>query len=326
MAPTPSDDLSRRTFLTGAGAAGVAALAGCATQSGGDGSGDGDGLSGSIAVAGSSTVFPLATQMKQAFQEEHPDVTISIQSTGSGGGFQNHFCVGDTDFNNASRPIKDPEEELCAENGVEWVELKVATDALTVVVNNDADWVDCVTVEELRQLWSADGATAWSDVNAEWPDEPITRFGPTEASGTFDYFNEVIIGEEHEHTSDLQATEQDRTIIQGVQNDPYAIGYFGFAFYVNNEDAVKALSVDDGDGCVAPTLENAKSGAYTPLSRPLFTYPAVSSLEEKPQVREFAEFLVRNTTNEALVADEVGYVPNTEEEMQAQLDALEPYL
>ncbi len=329
MATNPSDDLSRRTFLTGAGAAGLAALAGCATQSGGGddgGSTDDGGLSGSIAIAGSSTVFPLASQMKQEFQAEHPDVSISIQSTGSGGGFQNHFCPGDTDFNNASRPIKPEEEDLCSDNGVDWVELKVATDALTVVVNNDADWVDCVTVEELRQLWSADGATTWSDVNADWPDEEITRFGPTEASGTFDYFNEVIIGEEHEHTSDLQATEQDRTIVQGVQNDEYAIGYFGFAFFVNNQGAVKALSVDDGDGCVAPTLENAKTGKYTPLSRPLFTYPSVSSLQEKPQVREFAEFFVENTTNQEIVADEVGYVPNTEEEMQEQLGKLEPYL
>ncbi|MDZ7701465.1 MAG: PstS family phosphate ABC transporter substrate-binding protein [Halobacteriales archaeon] len=328
MASTPSDEPSRRTFLTGAGAAGLAALAGCATQSGGDGSdgGTADSLSGSIAIAGSSTVFPLATQMKQAFQEEHPEVTISIQSTGSGGGFQNHFCPGDTDFNNSSRPIKDAEKELCSDNGVEWVELQVATDALTVVVNNDNDWVDCLTVDELKRLWVADGATKWSDVNAEWPDEEINRFGPTEASGTFDYFKEEIIGEDDEHTSDLQATEQDRTIIQGVQNDQYALGYFGFAFFVNNKDAVKALSIDDGDGCVPPTLENAKSGTYAPLSRPLFTYPAVSSLENKPQVRSFAEFFVRHTTDQEIVADKVGYVPNTESEMQDQLAKLEPYL
>ncbi|MFB6361046.1 MAG: PstS family phosphate ABC transporter substrate-binding protein, partial [Halobacteriales archaeon] len=252
--------------------------------------------------------------------------TISVQSTGSGGGFQNNFCTGDTDFNNASRPIKDAEKELCSDNGVDWVELKVATDAVTVVVNNDNDWVDCVTVDELKQLWVADGATTWSDVNDDWPDKEINRFGPTEASGTFDYFNEEIIGEEDEHTSDLQATEQDRTIIQGVQNNEYAIGYFGFAFFVNNQDAVKALAIDDGDGCVPPTLENAKTGTYTPLSRPLFTYPAVSSLENKPQVREFAEFFVKHTTSQEIVADKVGYVPNTEAEMQDQLAKLEPYL
>ncbi|MDX1745319.1 MAG: PstS family phosphate ABC transporter substrate-binding protein [Halobacteriales archaeon] len=312
--------------MLGATSAGLTGLAGCLTQSGTGGDGSDGELSGSISIAGSSTVFPLATQMKQAFQEDHPDVSISILSTGSGGGFQNHFCVGNTDFNNASRPIKPEEESLCEGNGVGWIELKVATDALTVVVNNEADWIDCATIDELRQLWSADGATTWSDVDDGWPDEEITRFGPTEASGTFDYFNEVIIGEEHEHTSDLQATEQDRTIIQGVQNNEYAIGYFGFAFFVNNQDAIKALSIDGGDGCIAPTLETAKSGEYAPLSRPLFTYSAVSSLEEKPHVVDFAEFFVRNTTNRELVADVVGYVPNTEEEMRAQLAKIEPYL
>jgi len=336
MALNPSDDLTRRKFLTGAGGAGLAALAGCATQSGNsDENGDGgsgntgtgeNGLSGDIAIAGSSTVFPLATQMKQEFQQEHPDVSISIQSTGSGGGFQNHFCPGDTDFNNASRPIKSAEKELCSEKGVEWVELRVATDALTVVVNNDNNWVDCLTVDQLKQLWVAEGASTWSDVNPDWPDEEVTRFGPTEASGTFDYFNDEIIGEEDEHTSDLQATEQDRTIIQGVQNDQYAIGYFGFAFFVNNQEAVKALSIDDGEGCVEPTLENAKTGKYTPLSRPLFTYPAVASLKNKPQVRAFAEFFVKQSTDQQIVADDVGYVPNTDAEMQEQLSKLEPYL
>ncbi|MFB6299351.1 MAG: phosphate ABC transporter substrate-binding protein PstS family protein [Halobacteriales archaeon] len=327
--------VSRRNFLTMSGAAGVTALAGCATQSGSDGGGGSDGtgtnsgdgsLSGDINIAGSSTVFPLATQMKQEFQAEHPEVNISVQSTGSGGGFQNHFCVGNTDFNNASRPIKEEEKQLCQENGVEWIELKVATDALTVVVNTDADFVDCLTIEELRQLWAADGATNWSDVRSEWPDKEIKRFGPTEASGTFDYFNEAIIGEEADHTSDLQATENDRTIIQGVRNNEYAIGYFGFAFYSNNKDAVKALAIDNGDGCVAPSLDTAKSGEYKPLSRPLFTYPSVSSLKEKPQVAEFAEFFVEHTTDEEIVAEEVGYVPNTEEEKQTQMDKLSDYL
>ncbi|MFB6149313.1 MAG: phosphate ABC transporter substrate-binding protein PstS family protein [Halobacteriales archaeon] len=326
--------VSRRNFLAVSGAAGITALAGCATQSGsGGGGGDGtettggdDSLSGNINIAGSSTVFPLATQMKQEFQKEHPNVKISVQSTGSGGGFQNHFCVGNTDFNNASRPIKPEEKQLCNENGVEWVELKVATDALTVVVNTEADFVDCLTIEELRQLWSANGATKWSDVRSEWPDKEIKRFGPTEASGTFDYFNEAIMGEEAKHTSDLQATENDRTIIQGVRNNEYAIGYFGFAFYANNKDAVKALSIDNGNGCVAPSLETAKSGKYKPLSRPLFTYPAVSSLKNKPQVAEFAEFFVKHSTSEEIVAEKVGYVPNTKEEMQAQMDKLSEYL
>jgi phosphate transport system substrate-binding protein len=325
---------SRRKFLTATGAGlGALALAGC-TQQGGDGGdggsgggngGDGDGggdegLSGEINIAGSSTVFPLATQMKEEFQAEHPEVSINIQSTGSGGGFQNFFCVGDSDFNNASRPIRSEEEELCAENGVTPIELRVATDALTVVVNNDAEFISDVTVEELQQIWSEDGAQSWSDVREEWPDEEINRFGPTEASGTYDYFIEAIIGEEGErqHTTDLQATENDRTIVQGVQNNEYAIGYMGFAYYSNNQDTVKALAVDG----VEPSLETAKSGEYTPLSRPLFTYPAKERLAEA-HIAEFARFFIRSSTSTEIVAEKVGYVPNSQEEADAQLEALE---
>lgn len=333
MPESESDRTSRRRFLTAAGASvGALALAGCTQEggtggsggsggSGGDsGGGDGGGLSGEINVAGSSTVFPLATQMKEEFQAEHPDVSISIQSTGSGGGFQNFFCVGDTDFNNASRPIKQEEKDLCAENGVTPIELRVATDALTVVVNNEADFVSDVTVEELQQIWSEDGAEKWSDVRDDWPDEEINRFGPTEASGTYDYFIEAIIGEdgERQHTTDLQATENDRTIIQGVQNDEYAIGYMGFAYYSNNQDAVKALAVDG----VEPSLETAKSGEYTPLSRPLFTYPAKERLAEE-HIAEFARFFVEKSTSTEIVAEKVGYVPNSEEEADAQLETLE---
>jgi phosphate transport system substrate-binding protein len=322
--------VSRRNFLAASGAAGALALAGCTQNpggSGGSGNGsDGDELSGNINIAGSSTVFPLATEMKEQFQEDHSQVNISIQSTGSGGGFQNYFCVGDTDFNNASRPIKPEEESLCQEEGVEWVELKVATDALTVVVNNEADWVDCVTPDQLKQIWEDGGAETWSEIDSDWPDETIELFGPTEASGTFDYFKEAIVGEETAHTSRHQATENDRTIVQGVQNSQYAMGYLGFAYYTTNEEAVKALGVDDGNGCVKPSLETAKSGEYTPLSRPLFTYPAVSSLENEPQVRAFAEFFMNSSTSTEIVADEVGYVPNSETEAEEQLSKLEPYL
>jgi len=322
----PAGSVSRRRFLGAAGGAGALALAGCTTtQDGGDG-GDGGGLSGNINIAGSSTVFPLSVQLKERFQQEHSDVSISVQSTGSGGGFQNYFCVGDTDFNNASRPIQPEEEDLCSENGVEWVELKVATDALTVIVNNDADWIDCITTDQLRDIWRADGVTNWSDLDADWPDEEIQLFGPTEASGTFDYFNEAILGEEIDHTSRHQATENDRTIVQGVNRTTYAMGYLGFAYYTNSADQVTALGVDDGDGCIEPSLETAKSGEYAPLSRPLFTYPAVSSLEEKPQVAAFAEFIVNSSTSTEIVAEEVGYVPNSADEADAQLEKLQPYL
>jgi phosphate transport system substrate-binding protein len=330
------EGVSRRKFIATSAAVGAAGLAGC-TQSGSTGSGDGGGdggdgggdggdtgLSGTIDIAGSSTVFPLATAVSEVFREDHPDVEINLQSTGSGGGFQNFFCVGETDFNNASRPIQEEEEDLCAENDVTPVELQVATDALTVIVNNEADFVDCMTVEDLRTVWSAETQpTTWSDVNSDWPDEEIELFGPSDASGTYDYFIESIIGEEGPgHRQDYSATEQDRTIIQGVEGSEYAIGYMGFAYYSTNTDRVKALSIDDGNGCVEPSLETAKSGEYSPLSRPLFTYPSQSSLAEE-HVAEFARFFVEQTTNQELVAEEVGYVPLDDQQQQEQMDTLE---
>lgn len=329
MADDPSNrTVSRRNFIAASGAAGALALAGC-TQNPNQGSGNGNGtrdqLSGSISITGSSTVFPLATQMKTAFQKEHDGVNISIKSTGSGGGFENFFCTGESDMNNASRPIKQAEKQKCKSNNVKWVELKVATDALTVIVNNQADWIDCLTVDELKQIWKTDGATKWSDVNSEWPDKKISLYGPTEASGTFDYFKEAVLGEDTAHTTRHQATEQDNTIVQGVARDKYAMGYLGFAYYSENKDRVKALGIDNGDGCVKPSLESAKSGEYKPLARPLFTYPAVSSLKNKDQVLAFSQFFVRKSTSKEIVADKVGYVPNSEEEAQAQLDKLKQY-
>jgi phosphate transport system substrate-binding protein len=322
-----SGHLSRRTFLAATGTVGTIGLAGC-TQSGSDG-GDGDdgddgGLSGTIDIAGSSTVFPVATAMAERFEQEHSEVSINIQSTGSGGGFANHFCPGRTDFNNASRPIQSEEEQACSENGITPVEMTVATDALTVVVNNEADWVDCITVEELRRIWSAeDPPTTWSDVNADWPDEELELYGPTDASGTYDYFIEAIIGEEGPgHRQDYSATEQDRTIIQGVDGSENAIGYLGYAYYSQNQDRVKALGIDDGDGCVEPSLEAARSGEYTPLSRPLFTYAKQSALAEE-HVAEFARFWLENATSQEIVADEVGYVPLSDDDQQEAMDALE---
>ena len=330
---------SRRKFLAATGVAGVTALAGCA---GGDGGGGGGGggetttggsggsggsngsgggnesgsggssgqLSGTIDIAGSSTVFPLATAMAERFRQQHPQVKINIQSTGSGGGFENFFCPGQTDFNNASRPIEQEEVAMCQQNNVEPVELNVATDALTVIVNNNADWVDCVTTDELKQIWSADSPPEmWSDVNNSWPDEPFDLYGPSEASGTYDYFVEAILGEDGPGMrGDYQATEQDRTIIQGVSQSETGLGFLGYAYYSENTDVVKALGIDDGSGCVEPSLETAKSGQYTPLSRPLFTYPAKSSLAEE-HVAEFARFWIENSTNQEIVAQEVGYVP-----------------
>ena len=311
---------SRRRFL--AACAGIAggALGGCLTRV--DGS-NGDGLSGTITISGSSTVFPLMSAMAEEFRRENPEVRIDISRTGSGGGFSNFFCVGDTHFNNASREIQPEEESLCADNGVEPVELQVATDALTVIVNNGAEFVDCVTVEELSQIWGVDAVERWSDVREGGPDAEIQRYGAAETSGTFDYFTEAVNGEEGAHTDDYQATERDNDIVTGVRGSQYAFGYFGFSYYYNNPDQVKALEIDHGDsGCVPPALDTAAAGEYTPLSRPLFTYPAKSALALE-HVAEFARFVVEQSGNEELVADAIGYVPLTDEQITEQRERLE---
>lgn len=292
----------------------------------GNGSGDGGSngqLSGTIDIAGSSTVFPLATAMSERFQKQHSQVNINIQSTGSGGGFANHFCAGQTDFNNASRPIKEEEKSQCKNNNVTPIELNVATDALTVVVNNNADWVDCLTVEQLKQIWSAKSKPkTWSDVNSDWPDKKLELYGPSDASGTYDYFIEAILGEDGPgHRQDYSATEQDRQIIQGVQGSENAIGYLGFAYYSENKDTVKALGINNGDGCVKPSLKTAKSGKYKPLSRPLFTYPAKESLGKK-HIAEFTKFWLQNSTKKKIVSQEVGYVPLNDNQKQQQMKKL----
>jgi len=330
-----TEGITRRKSLATLAGAGALAIAGC-TQStdggdgsdggSGDGSGDGsdggsDSLSGSINIAGSSTVFPLMSAIAEDFAEDYPDVSIDISSTGSGGGFSNFFCVGETDFNNASRPIQEEEQQLCSDNGVEYVELVAATDALTVVVNPEADWIDSLTTEELATIWEADAVETWDEVRDEFPNEEIDRFGAADTSGTYDYFIEAILGERG-HTSDYQATEQDNTIAQGVSGSEYAIGYFGFSYYYQNPDQLKALGIDDGDGPVEPSLETASNGEYTPLSRPLFTYPSISSLANE-HVAEFARYFVEQTTNEDLVAGDVGYVPATESIQEEQMQTLE---
>jgi phosphate transport system substrate-binding protein len=257
----------------------------------------------------------------EEFQEDHSDVNINVSQTGTGSGFSNHFCTGNTDFNNASRRITDSEGQLCSDNGVEYIELRAATDALTVIVSNDNTFVDCLTTDELAQIWRADAAQSWQEVREEWPDEPIERYGPADTSGTYDYFIEHVQGSEAGHTDDYQATEQDNTIVQGVQGNQYGIGYFGFAYFYQNPDEVQAVPIHNGDRCVEPSLETASANEYTPLSRPLFTYCSKQSLSEE-HIAEFSRFFLEQSTNEDLVAGDVGYVPNSEETKEEQLDLL----
>ena len=320
--------VTRRQFLVGSGATGALALAGCiesrANYEGDTDSNNGE-IAGDIGIAGSSTVYPLTRAMRVEFIDEYPDVSISVQSTGTGGGFGSYFCEGDRVINDASRQITDGELESCRNNDIEPIELRVATDALTVVVNNNADWVDCLTVGELEQIWSADGVQQWSDLREEWPDEDFDLYGPASTSGTFDYFNEQIIGEEGSHRSDYQATEDDNTIVTGVQGSDYGIGYMGFAYYQGNSDSVKAVSIEDPEtdaGCVEPSLETAANGEYTPLARPLFIYVSKDALAEA-HVAQFCQYYLHRATSREIVADAVGYVPLTEDQQIRQLGRLE---
>jgi len=345
--------VSRRKFLITTGVAGALGLAGCTqeTGDGGDGSdggsdgsdggsdgsdggsdgGDGsdgsdggssdgsDGLSGEIVIKGSSTVFPVSDTMAELFQEEHPDVNITVDSTGSGGGFENWFCPGDSDLNGASRPIKDSEVEQCSSNGVEPIEFRIAGDALTMAVNNENDWVDCMTPDELASIWQDGGVTNWQEVRDGFPDQEITLFGPAETSGTFDWFNENIVGEDTQHTARHQPTEEDELIVQGIGDNVGGMGYFGFAYYNSNTEQVKALEIDGGQGCTPPSLANAKDGSY-PMARPLFIYVAQSSLQRE-EVQEFMRFYLENAETE--IVQDIGYVPSSTELRDNNLEKLE---
>jgi phosphate transport system substrate-binding protein len=259
--------------------------------------------------------------MAENFMEEHGNVNVTVDSTGSGGGFKNWFCPGDSDINGASRPITDAEIEQCSSNDVEPVEFQIAGDALTVAVNNEADWVDCMTFDELRQIWREDGVTNWSDVRDDWPDRELQLFGPASTSGTFDYFNENVVGEDTKHTTGYQPTEEDETIVQGIRDNEGGMGYFGYAYYNSNSEAVKAVEIkpEEDDECTPPSLANAKDGSY-PLARPLFIYAAESALQTE-EVYEFVQFYLEQAETD--LVQEIGYVPSSGDQRDANLEKLE---
>jgi len=288
-----------------------------ATGCGGD---DGDsGAGGTISADGSSTVGPYVTSAAERFRDESgTDVTVGI--SGTGGGFE-RFCRDETDLSNASRPIKDEESAICEENGVEYVELQVANDALTVVVNPENDWATCLTVEELNAMWKP-GSTVenWNQVRDDFPDEPLKLFGAGTDSGTFDYFTDVINGEEGASRTDYSPSEDDNVTVQGVSGTRGALGYFGFSYFEENQETLKAVEIDGGDGCVAPSVESAQAGDYAPLARPLFVY-AKSSALERAEVEDFMRFMLENETS---IAEAAQFVPLNETQVEdnlAKLDA-----
>jgi len=323
MTHMTSDPPNRRRFLIASGALGAAGLAGCTSRDGGGGGDGGD--PGTIDISGSSTVYPVTTAMVELFRDENPGVDISVSRDGTSGGFENAFVPGDSDINNASRPITEEERQQCVDNGFEPIELLVARDALTVVVNNANDWVDCIGIDELARIWRPDDpAETWADVRDDWPAEEFDLYGAATTSGTFDYFTEQVVGEAGEIRSDFEGTEEDDLIAQGVDGNEYAMGYLPFAYYTNNEDGTKALELDEGDGCVAPSLENAKSGDYG-LARPLFIYVNSERLADKPALQEFVSFYIENATRDDLLAERIGYVPSGEDVAEENRRAVAEY-
>ena len=272
------------------------------------------GLAGDILVDGSSTVYPITEAMAEEFGLEHRNVRVTVGISGTGGGFKK-FCAGETDISDASRPIKASEVAQCQENGVEFIELPVAYDGLAVMVNPENDWAQCMTPEELKTIWepAAQGTiTRWSQVRDGWPDEELRLFGPGTDSGTFDYFTDAIVGEEGASRGDFQASEDDNVLVQGIAGDRYALGYFGLAYYQENQDKLKLVAIDDGnpdngEGCILPTAETVADGSYQPLSRPIFIYVRKEAAD-RPEVEAFVRFYLDPENAEALVT-EVGYIP-----------------
>jgi phosphate transport system substrate-binding protein len=281
-------------------------LAGCGGGGGGQDSGGGE-LSGQIAIEGSSTVQPISQAAAETFGQENPDVRITVGGAGTGDGFE-AFCAGETQISNASRPIEEEEIAACEESGTEFIELQVALDGISVVVNPENDFADALTMDQLNQLWEPDSqVNQWSQLDPSWPAEDIALFGPGTESGTFDFFTEVVNGEEGASRTDYQGSEDDNVLVEGVAGDPNALGYFGFSYYQNNQERVKALSIDGGDGPVEPTVETIGSGEY-PLSRPLFIYVSVQALEENPALEEFVTFYLAEENLNGLV-EAANYVP-----------------
>jgi phosphate transport system substrate-binding protein len=261
-----------------------------------------------IKIDGSSTVFPVAEAFAEEFQiQNRGKVRVTVGMSGTGGGFKK-FCRGETDMSNASRPILTEEMEACRKAGIKYIEVPVAFDALTVVVNPANTWVKSLTVADLKKMWepAAQGRIAtWKQVRAEYPAEKLMLFGPGADSGTFDYFTEAVMGKSKSSRGDYTASEDDNTLVQGVENNKNAIGYFGFAYYAAHKDKMRAVPIDGGKGPVEPSLANVTNGTYNPLSRPLFIYVKESSMN-RPEVRQFVQFMM--TKGGALVS-EVGYLP-----------------
>ncbi|MDO8635480.1 MAG: PstS family phosphate ABC transporter substrate-binding protein [Dehalococcoidia bacterium] len=262
-------------------------------------------LSGTIEIDGSSTVYPITEAVAEEFRKIYPQVRINVGISGTGGGFK-RFVAGETQISDASRPITSSEKEQAAKNNIQWLEMSVAYDGLSVMVNPRNTWVTTMTTAEMKKLWEP-GSTVkrWNQIRTEWPDRPINLYGPGTDSGTFDYFTEVITGKAKASRPDYTASEDDNVLVQGIAGDPNALGYFGYAYYIENKDKLKLVAVDAGKGPVLPSEQTIRNGAYSPLSRPIFIYVNKAALV-RPEMKEFIRFYMNEGPK---LVSEVGYIP-----------------
>ncbi|MDB2621882.1 PstS family phosphate ABC transporter substrate-binding protein [Flavobacteriales bacterium] len=281
-------------------------------------------LSGDIKIDGSSTVYPITEAIAEEYRSEQTEVRVTVGVSGTGGGFKK-FYRGETDINDASRPIKSKEIKICEENGISYVGLSVAYDGLAVLKNPANDWLTSITVEELNKLWipqAQDSIMYWNQIREGWPNEEIHLYGPGVASGTYDYFAEVICGKKVGTRGDYTASEDDNVLVQGIATDKYALGFFGLAYYEENKDKLDLVSVDNGNGAVFPSMETVSSGEYAPLSRPIFIYVS-NKAAEKPEVVDFVNFYLNSAGD---IAKEVGYVALPAEEYQVEIDKFDAFV
>jgi phosphate transport system substrate-binding protein len=265
-------------------------------------------LSGSVRIDGSSTVFPFAQAAAETFQQQNPDVKITVGESGTGGGFEK-FCNAETDISNASRPIEDDEKSACSEKQVSFDEIQVANDGIAVVSNPSLK-IDCLTTDQLEQLWATNEVKTYNQLDPKLPDAKVSLFGPGTDSGTFDFFTGEINGEEGVTRKDYQPSEDDNVLVQGVAGDQNGLGYFGFSYYEQNQDKLNLIGVDDGNGCVKPSSADIQSGKYAPLSRPIFMYPSSAALQ-RPEVKAFMDFVVASYKE---ISETAQIVPMTEQQ------------
>jgi phosphate transport system substrate-binding protein len=277
-------------------------------------------LTGRIQVDGSSTVAPLITLAAERFRRDEPKVRVSVGVSGTGGGFE-RFCRGETDLSDASRAIKDEERALCERKGISFFELQVANDGISIVVNKKNTWAKCLDVDRLEAIWQPKSKVdSWNEIDDSFPDERLSLYGPGTDSGTFDYFTDAIVGEEGASRSDYTQSEDDNVTVRGVSGEKGALGYLGLSYYVENQQRLRALAIDGGDGCVEPSVQTVQAGSYEPLSRPLFVYVNEDSLAEKEAVDPFLTFLL---DDEPRLARGAKFVPMTEQELDDARTALE---